>query len=184
MGLRDWIQRTREAMSGMEEAAADARICAFAMKIGDLQPGAIRNAEEQHAFAERFREAARDRGGRLEMDPIEAEMDAAVEAGQIAVDPDGQLLRDGGFYDLGRLKEQRLEAAQALGSTLRGLEPEDSEGPSESLADEAMAAQIEHLRAPQPAAEPPAYDAGYDLSTEPTDDDDDRRADHRMDMEM
>jgi hypothetical protein len=78
----------------------------------------------------------------------------------------------------------KREAEEPAGERQVTREQELRLGPDEHHAVE-REEERQSNPAPQPAAEPPAYDGGYDLWAEPAADyDDDRRAGHRMDMEI
>lgn len=101
----------------------------------------------------------------------------------IGVEPHQALDLDGEAARIADMSAKR-EAEEPAGERQVPHEQELRLGPDEHRT-VAREAERPSDPAPQPAAEPPAYDGGYDLSAEPTaDHDDDRRADHRMGMEL
>jgi hypothetical protein len=173
----------------------------------DEKGGLLRNGASYDLDALREERLATERGDEfrvpaepLPTTPSHAEIEALAtdeaERLQAALDPaDLEAPAEAGMLATGETETARLEAARGPESNAEhGEEPEsDRQGtPEQELRlgpDEHRTVERDTERqpdpAPQPAAEPPAYDGGYDLWAEPTADyDDDRRADHRMDMEM
>jgi hypothetical protein len=71
----------------------------------------------------------------IELGTMEDEIYEAVAAGQVPLASDGDFVRDGRRYDLGLLKEERLDAAQANGTALQAgrKEPEPTVEPDHEI---------------------------------------------------
>jgi hypothetical protein len=198
MGLRDWLEveaarsetgRPHDA-HGLDPEWVTAADRVRTLDMDELMARAD-TLEKEITEAEAVTGTELERGGGLgewASDDARAELDAIYDRMH-----DIEVEEAGGWANYVDRQDRWQEAADAgwrAADTATGQEPMTlppgiarEVGPDEYRTVE-RDPERQSDPAPQPAAEPPAYDGGYDLWAESADYDDDRRADHRMDMEM